>query len=212
MGSRGLRAIISLQLLGFSQWSLASEIHHEFLGSLSYNQSSGSTSTQGSSSTDAKQTGLNAVLGYGYIFSNWSEALIELDLHSEQRKIAEFSDGRQGMNLGVGLLFNIPMDSGTKKDAPVAWIPFGGIVMSQINQKNSKKTGVESNYDQQDMVTQFVIGSRYFIFPNVALHTSLRASFKTDTVTEKAENGAEQKASSNQLQLELRLLSLAVLI
>lgn len=204
-------ALIIAQLLGFSQVALAVELHHELMGSISYGQSSGSTSTDDTEATDAKQTGLTASLGYGYIFQNWTEALIEVDFNSEERKLAEFTDGRQGMDLGIGLLFNVPMGDWEKDPTKARWLPFGGIIMSQGNQKRDKKSEAESTYDHKGMVTKLVLGNRYFIFPNVALHSSLRASYQTDSVTEKTESGAEKKASSNQLQLELRLLSLSVL-
>ena len=211
MGSIVRLALITLQFFGFCQIGLAGEFHHEFMGSLNYTQASGSTSNGDTEATEAKQSGLSATLGYGYIFSNWTEMLIEVDFNSEQRKLADFSDGRTGMDLGLGLLFNVPMGDWGKDAKTPRWLPFGGIVISQANHRSDKKSEAESNYDQKGMVTKLVLGNRYFLLPNIALHSSLRASYQTDSVTEKSETGAETKASSNKLMLELHLLSLAVL-
>ena len=196
---------------------------HEVNGFLTYDMSSGSiTDVSDNSSTELKQSVTGAGVSYGYIADDHLEPIFELQINQAQRTVDSFTSNDQVMDVGFGLLVNLPV--ATRPSSPreaaynwnvpdlmrARWIPYVGFVAGYSSNKADQGETNQSKFTDQGTFTKIIFGTRYMMFDHVALNSSIRVLYESNKSS--AEDSSVSGADGTKLRVEARLFSISLLL
>ena len=196
---------------------------HELNGSLSYDMSNGSTTDiADNSKTELKQSIIGAGVSYGYIVDDHLEPIIELQFRQDQRTVDNFTSNDQVMDVGFGLLVNLPVagrpssprEAATNWDVPdfmrAKWIPYVGFLAGYNSNTAEQGESNQSKFTDQGTFTKVIFGTRYLVFDHVALNSSVRILYESNKSS--AEDSNVSGADGSKLRVEARLFSISLLL
>lgn len=207
--------LASLALAGAAQ---AENYQHEINGSLKYLYTSGATQSDPENPrSEVNGNGIDLIISYGYFFPNLVQPIMELRYRSNSLKIGNVTEAVSDMEFGLGVLFNVPIpkdfNKKNKEDNKfrnARLIPFGGVMISKLGAEHNRNTEGGQSVSADEMVTQLIFGSRYMIYQNVALSSSIRSFYQSEKTTTTEGDSSSSKAR-NRLTIEARLLSLSLI-
>ncbi|MFW7380206.1 MAG: hypothetical protein ACOH5I_15440 [Oligoflexus sp.] len=200
--------------------SFAAEFKHEFSGSFTYAHSSGATESEAEDSTGntaVKGSGIDLTMTYGYFLQNLAQPTIEVRYRSDTHKIGDLSAAANTLEFGFGVLFNVPIGQRDKDADPslgrfhnAKYIPFGGVMLTKMGVEQSHQNNEKTSVTANEIVTKLVFGTRYLLYPNIALGSSIRTFYQSENTTHTVSDTEGGKAG-NRLTVEARLISLSLL-
>ena len=199
-----------------------SQYRHEIFGYIDLSQGIGKISSN-DQNKNLNETKSVTNLGYGYFINEFMEPFLELNVDLHHVKIGDYSSKKNFLGAGMGLLFNVPLltrkklldkdnkDKGNTISPIMKFLPYGGFV---INLRNTNSTGSQSTEEKVSNNTinsKIMFGVRYFISTNIAINSWIRVYFENsqDSITELT---SSQKGSVSKIVIDLRLLSLSLLL
>ena len=189
-------------------------LRHEVSVALDYNISNGTAEPAGQAASEITENELKLNLSYGYLIPrNNLEPIIEIEYNSFTSKIDDYSGTDTTTKIGLGLLVNLPIAEdkssyGTFENSK--FIPFiGFLVTNNITNIENGQTS-SSKVDDSQMITKLTFGNRYKLVDHVTVNSYIRLSYEnSDTgATDTSEGGAK----TSKLKVEVRLLSLSLLL
>ena len=189
------------------------EINHEFFGTVSYATTTGSVkAADQSKATDVKGTNLGLLLGYGYVWKDHLEPIIELERHGLTHKIAEYSSNESITDVTAGLLVNLPLASDIyagRKFYYADWVPYVGFAFSNRTSSDKRGIAVNSVVAKKSIISKITLGTRYRLFEHVAINSHIRISY--DSSDNFATVDTKVGSTSHGLTVEVQVFGLSIL-
>lgn len=193
-----------------------SRFTHEFYSNIYIREGSGQL-TSDSNKKSLKESQAQGTLGYGYFLTPILEPIVEAQFYTNLNKIGKFNLSSTDSVFGLGLLFNLLPEQPTGKSKnyknSIAYnlIPYGGFIIgSRMSSNNLKDENSKTTSSNTTISTKLTFGIRYLLFNEVAINSWVRASYENANQTSSA--NAEEKGLVSKIVIELKLLSLSVII
>ena len=191
---------------------------YEFMGTASVVQDAGSIQRVGGEKEDFSETNMEVRLLSGIILGNNFEPVFEIAYVNKAKTIGEYREIIGGLIWGLGVLFNVPLGEWPAKsrglNAPLwttsDWVPYGGFLIESISFNDEGGTKDKVTLAESEMRTKIIFGTRYLIYPHLALNLWLRLSY--ENINNEAKSSESHGGSLDRMAIDINLFSFSVLL
>lgn len=195
----------------------AEEIHPykiELSASLDLDLSTGVLNKTGETPEKFSETKLMTETTFGYLVSPTFEPIVEIDYTQSGITIGDFEKTTSTLKWSAGALFNMPIANGVTDVAlaftSAKWIPYGGFLLSgQSLKETTASTASPTSLGSSLLNSKLVFGTRYFLYPHIALNFWVRLSYTSSSSEVSSE--AASGGAFNKLNAMVRLMSFSFL-
>ena len=155
---------------------------------------------------------------FGWIINGSFEPIVEVEIVQEKAKIGDFNVSGSKTELGVGALFNLPLNKISRRTRSRSrslwysgskWIPYGGVIIKSSKDNTESGAGQSVNVQDNGLKTNIVGGCRYMVFDHIAINSWIRLSYNDAAGNVESEVNVGGETSS--LTIDINLFSLSLL-
>jgi hypothetical protein len=194
---------------------------YEVSSRLLFNTKKGTVKPAGDAAeTKLSQNEIGASVMIGSLLTEHIEPFFEFSYLSVKRDVADYTSKDSVLDIGLGLLVNLPQVEKSKVDKEDAgpdmmaakWVPCIGILVGNSKTTDDSSFGADgvAKVSDGNSYTKLIVGTRWFVYPHISVNFDVRILYEKSTTS--AESTSTHGADRSRVQVDITALAMSLFI